>query len=422
MSKRHLLTSLPSNTEGSVAIIFAFAAFVLAGVIGLAIDSSRAVNANSKLQAALDAAALAAARQLEDQSKSDDDLRLIAEQFFDAHVQSIGVNDVVVARPNVIIDRETFTVKVTANATLPSTFGGLAQGTNAIKLKPSAETKYKSKKIEISLVVDVTGSMAGAKLAGLKMAAKDLIASLYAANPNPGAIRVALIPYASSVNAGPYKVAVAGAAGDDPCVVERLGDEQSTDEPPAIGGYLGMSSAAANGNYDCSLTAPIALLTDITNAAGRQDLEDKIDALQEGGFTAGHVGLAWGWYALSPKWAALWPAANRPRPFSEDVIKAVILMTDGSFNTSYGSQNVNSLLLNDKESSADQALETCKEMDKHGKNYNIFTIGFQAPEDALDLLEKCSGKKNFFDATNTGALIDAFREIAERLTSLRLSS
>src|SRR5688572_5926437 len=63
------LTSSPAalwrNSEGAVLIYVTIIASVLMGMVGLAIDSSRLFTTNTQAQSAADAAALAAATQLD---------------------------------------------------------------------------------------------------------------------------------------------------------------------------------------------------------------------------------------------------------------------------------------------------------------------------------------------------------------------
>src|SRR3546814_14572183 len=59
-----------------------------------------------------------------------------------------------------------------------------------------------------------------------------------------------------------------------------------------------------------------------------------------GGSTAGHIGVAWGWYLVSPNFGYLWPFESQPMEYNQihlgqKVMKVVIIMTDGDFNTIY---------------------------------------------------------------------------------------
>jgi hypothetical protein len=66
-------------------------------------------------------------------------------------------------------------------------------------------------------------------------------------------------------------------------------------------------------------------------------LRDHIDSFQENGGTAGHIGIAGAWYTISPKWYDVWPSHNAHDYGVGTNIKAVVLMTDGDYNTDYSS-------------------------------------------------------------------------------------
>ena len=63
---RHLFSNLRRDDRGTTAITFAIAAIPLVGVMGLAVDYSRAYRVQSHLQTAVDAAALAGATEATD--------------------------------------------------------------------------------------------------------------------------------------------------------------------------------------------------------------------------------------------------------------------------------------------------------------------------------------------------------------------
>jgi hypothetical protein len=286
---------------------------------------------------------------------------------------------------------------------------------------PTSNATYKTKKIELALVLDITGSMQPAgKIDALKVAAKDVVDTLFASNPNPGAMRVALVPYSASVNAGDYFGAVTSGAHADTCVVERAGAEAYTDTPPSgPGTFLGTSDRSANPRYSCP-PSPIVPLTDLSDTAQRDAFKASIDALAPLGGTAGHIGTAWGWYLLSPRWTSIWPAASWPKPYSPRVIKVMILMTDGEFNTSYENGNVNSTDFSAVGSSGYQALQVCNAV--QGSDIMLYTVAFMAPANAESMLKQCSGAQNFFNADSNGELVQAFKEIVSKLTNLRITS
>ena len=69
-------------------------------------------------------------------------------------------------------------------------------------------------------------------------------------------------------------------------------------------------------------------------------LKADIDALTSNGTTAAHLGLAWAWYMLSPKWNTVFSGANAPTAYDTDkTYKAIVILSDFDFNSYYESAN-----------------------------------------------------------------------------------
>ena len=60
-------------------------------------------------------------------------------------------------------------------------------------------------------------------------------------------------------------------------------------------------------------------------------------------------------------------------------------------------------------------------MQKGDNQITIYTVGFQTPPEAEALLKECSGEENFYNADNAAQLSSAFKDIAKRLTNIRVS-
>jgi hypothetical protein len=273
--------------------------------------------------------------------------------------------------------------------------------------------------LEVALVLDVTGSMgSNGRMDNMKVAAKDLIDIVLEDDFNPHT-KLALAPYAASVNIGTFAATATNEMTRlDNCVVERsaLGHAY-TDDPPGPGRYF---SFAPDGGptppdidpvddvqidaYDC----PDAVILPLTN--NRTALKTQIDSFDPSGWTAGQLGAAWGWYMLSPNWSSIWPAASRPKAYdAANLTKAVIIMTDGVFNTAYAHDD-----------SAPAALKICDEMKLLG--ITVYTVAFQAPAEAEATLRTCATTDgHFFNAESGDALRDAFKSIGGALSSLRIS-
>ena len=76
---------------------------------------------------------------------------------------------------------------------------------DSVDIGRTSKVVFDMKKIEMSMVLDITGSMnSNNKLADLKIAAKDVIEELYNGSLSEDGVRIALAPYSASVNAGAY--------------------------------------------------------------------------------------------------------------------------------------------------------------------------------------------------------------------------
>ena len=129
------------------------------------------------------------------------------------------------------------------------------------------------------------------------------------------------------------------------------------------------------------------------------------------GRTAGHLGVAWAWYLLSPNWSGVWPASSAPRAYDEsNALKVVILMSDGVFNEEqYRPQGT----------SSEQAIRLCDEMRSRG--IEIYSVAFQAPPAGQQTLKACAGDDGrYFEASSNAELIAAYEDIADSLIILRI--
>jgi Flp pilus assembly protein TadG len=416
LDMRFLLQRVCRDDRGSIAIMFAASIIVLMLTVGLAIDGARAYNVSTRISAALDAAALAAAKMLDDESFDDAEIQERAHRFFAAQLQTMPITGVSLDTLAVAVDRQGGHVDVAVNVAVGTTLGQLA-GISEFRMPRAARVTYKQKFVELAMVLDITGSMCQpcSKIDGLKAAAREAVANLINPSIPHGYSRVALLPYSAAVNAGSYAATVSGGASTDGCVVERQG-AHTVDDHEATGSHvLGVSSHAHNPKYSCP-SAPILPLT-----ADRATLESRIDSLTAGGWTAGHIGLAWGWYMLSERWKDLWPTESRPRQHDPNVIKVVLMMTDGEFNTSYHpGGGFNSSDVNQPNSSPHQAKRLCDNM--KSENVIVYSVAFQAPPMAESLLRDCAtSSSHYFPASSNTELFTAFRTISERLAALRLS-
>ena len=410
-----------SDRSGATATLFGFCSVMLMITIGVAFDAARLYSISDKVRNGLDAAALAGAKLLDEADAGDSDVNSRVVAYFNTYKPQIQKGGVELGTVHVATNRTEYSVTVSVDVNYETLFGKLIN-VPYVMFAPNATVVYKTKKVELAMVLDVTGSMSsGGKMSALKGAAADLIEVLQANSPSAGAVRVAIAPYSSSVNVGSYlATATGGAVGADTCVVERGSMPGAVvDDPPGPGRYANVSNSADNNQYSCP-SAEILPLQDVAVAAQKTELLNLINSLNPDGYTAGHIGTAWGWYLVSQNWQGIWPVASKPRTSGPDVLKAVLLMTDGEFNTAYFGGNKNNLPYTTPNSSGDQALRLCQNMKDAG--IAVFTVAFDAPPEAEMLLQMCaSAPENALTAANASELTAKFRAIGDRLSMLRLS-
>jgi len=386
------------DERGAVAVLFGLMAMVLLILSGIAVDQARLYQSNSKLMAAADAAALAAGRALLDGQLSDAEVEELGEKFFFENIKT-GGNLAEVNSVRVTPNRAENSVRIDVDADVPMTLTRVA-GFQTVATPVKSITNFDRRDIELSLALDVTGSMSGAKLEDLKAAASDLIDILLPDNSYSNSVRIGLAPYAASINAGSYARMVTNNASDR-CVHERSGVQAFTDAAPGFGTWIGTSAG---------LSCPSAQIEPLSD--NKELLKSRIDGYSAGGMTAGHLGAAWAWYLVSPEWASIWPTESRPVAYAEDnTVKAIVLMTDGVFNTHYISANGNSTA---------QALNVCDEM--KSKGVIVYSVAFQAPSLAETLLRDCATSGDtYFNASSGEELRTAFKAVAADLNNLRLT-
>ncbi len=113
---RFALSRLHADRSGSVPIIFGLGCVCFFVVVGLAIDTTRYYNLASKIQDSLDAATLAGAKRLDDDTTSDAEIAALTRRHFNTAVASLGVKATKIAPLQVTVDRAGSTVEATSQA------------------------------------------------------------------------------------------------------------------------------------------------------------------------------------------------------------------------------------------------------------------------------------------------------------------
>jgi Flp pilus assembly protein TadG len=316
------ITSFLHNQRGGTAILFGLLLLPIMAAVGAAIDYSRATNVRTAIQAAVDAAALLAARDAT--GLSDAGLVARAQQAFAANFHKAGAQ----IGPVEVVKTDT-SIRVAATGSIKTAVMGIFH-INAIKLTATSESAWGQNKIELALVLDNTGSMASLnKMTELKKAVRDLLTTLEKASPSRDAIRISIVPFDTQVNIGDDNRSAAWLDFDADvarglrisrqdwrgCVADRDMPYDTNDTSPVTSGtrYPGIACG----------TGSLAQLRPLNG--NFSDLRKTVGEMQPSGSTNITIGLAWGLASLSPG-----APLDQAVPFgTKRVEKIMVVLTDG---------------------------------------------------------------------------------------------
>jgi len=436
------ITALPRRfrraTAGNVAVIFAIVIVPLIGFIGAAVDYSRANNARTAMQAALDTAALMISKDASGLTAAQITTR--AQGYFNAlynhpEIGSVSVSAVYSANTGTGAQ-----IVMNGSGTMPTAFMKVA-GYPSIDFGVSSTTKWGSTKMRVAMALDNTGSMAqSGKMPALQTAAKNLIDQLSATAVTDGDVLISIVPFAATVNIGtsfktqPWmdwsnwssngsiengwtcsttynsrqQKMICGSAANNTnswngCVMDRAQPYDTTSDAPAllpVGTWL-----AADQSAWCP-TQMMPLSSDWTS------LKSKVDAMSPSGATDQAIGLQWAWFSLLSQLPLSAPAKTVNVTYTD----AIILMSDGlnTLDRWYGDGSNPSTQVDSR-----QAL-LCANIKAAGvKIYTIQVNTSGDPESAI--LKSCASDNQFFSTTTASGIASAFDAIGASLSKLRVA-
>ena len=442
-----------NNRDGNVSLIAAVFMLAIVVMVAAGLELSRVASMKDGLQRALDSGILAAARLID---ATDAERTTTAQAFVDSNLD--GRFDGSPVTVTVVADPDTGVLNATATTRASTDFSS-AVGISYFDVTVDSHVRFVARRrLEIALVLDTTGSMDGAKIETLKTAATDLITTVV--KDGDDLARVSVVPFAQYVNVGVDHRDHYGIDGPD----DVPGTEECTTETVGTGCYW-VSGYCWNGRYyyycsyqqcsgyedveTCALvgqqtwegcvgsrTSPnntiisspgnpvpgffdIDCPTPITRLTSTvQTLTDAITALPAYGWTYIPAGMVWGWRALDP--GHPFPDGVDPAVSKEDVVKAMVVMTDGANTRAL--QSGGSLHTNESGADANAVTTTLCNGIK-ADQIQIYTVAFEVTDTTIKtLLENCASETGMYhDAVNASQLKSAFEDIARDLTEMHLS-
>ncbi|RNJ46055.1 hypothetical protein B5V01_12500 [Mesorhizobium erdmanii] len=189
-----LLNKFWRSKSGNFALLMGLGLPAILSAVAFAVDVSTVMRAKSNLQNALDAANLASSHL--------GDLDISRTDAFDRYFQAniAGHGELANAQATLTVDRGVnfIKTKAVASADVNLNFGFLFGHNRHIAVDASAVES--NNQLEVVLVLDNTGSMAGARMTALRTATKSLLDTLEATKSPTRQIRASLVPFVTAVN------------------------------------------------------------------------------------------------------------------------------------------------------------------------------------------------------------------------------
>ena len=429
---RRLIRNFRNAQNGNVAIIFTIALIPLLGLVGGAIDYSRASAARTAMQAALDATALAMSKEAA--SLTPGQLNEKAAAYFAAAFNQPDVSGIKLEASQTTGSSGP-SVTVTASGAVDAKFLGI-MGIDTIPIGSSAKTAWGSAKLRIAFVLDNSGSMgSGGRMTALKAATKNLLTKLKNASTSPGDVQVAIVPFNKYVNAGSGSASapwvdwsewdnVNGKCSDDDYKTKsKCESKKKTWTAKSHNDWNGCVTDRDH-PYDVQNTTPDTSnsktlfpavqgspcpTTVVPMGYDWASLNTKVESMVSDGYTNQPIGLVWGWHALTEGA----PLSSPPIADKKNTEKYVILLSDGEntqnrWHDGWGAEAA---------INARQKL-VCDNIKAAGiQIYSVLLI-----DGNESVMKDCASKPDMFfklDAANQ--VISAFDAIGTNLTKLRLA-
>ena len=301
MKKKLAERGIVRDENGSIIVfvMVVFSAMFLVG--GTAVDLARHENLRSSLQYNLDRAVLAAAslRQTQDPD--------IVVQDYMSKITAIEDFTVEVTSSVAINARS---VSATATANLDTWFLSMA-GINKMPITARSASEERVPNLEISLVLDVLGSMDGTKLTNLKVAAKQFVTTLLT-NADPDTVAISVVPFNHNVSPSDSifdNLTIAETHSLSNCLdfsdlsFESAAIDPSVSQTQAVFTALYGGFQNFNGGSETCYADTESEILPYSDNVGVQ--HTKIDGLYADGWTAAHLGMKLGLALLDPNFQSV---------------------------------------------------------------------------------------------------------------------
>lgn len=347
------LVQFRRREDGGLFVFGLFCLMMMMIMGGLAIDVMRFEQRRTVLQNTIDRAALAAA----DLTQTADPKSVVKDYFAKAGLGTIGDDQIVVSQGQYMEWRK---VEVVASETVPTWFLKWS-GVKTLTAPAATTAEERIDNLEVSLVLDVSGSMGQAasgttetKISLLRKAAVKFVDKMFTNVQGPGSapgkLSISLVPYAQQVTLGADLASYFSLTNEHTkgtCVDFFAGDFTTLEIKGTLKrtAYADARNTGTSPSFrECFEYASRAV---IAWGTVKSDLTARINGLTAEGDTAIDIGAKWGLGLLDPSTRSVLDArisagkaisqlTGRPYAYEDDESqKVLVLMTDGENTNTY---------------------------------------------------------------------------------------
>ena len=433
--------------DGNIAVIFAICCLPILTFVGAAIDYSRANNARSSMQAALDSTALMVSKDLSQGLITTSQITAKTQAYFAALYTNTDAQSTAVTATYTASGSMGSTIQVNGSGSITTDFLRVA-GFPTLNFNTTSTAAWGNVRMRVAMALDNTGSMGqDGKIGALRTAASSLVDQLSALAKNPGDVYISIVPFAKDVNVGASNHNANWIDWTDwdnnnqtctgnwwnqtctpknhntwtGCVTDRTQPYDTQNTVPALANVATLFPADEyneNGETYCKPGNTPPLQQIVPLSYDWSSLKSTINAMQPTGGTNQPIGMAWAWQTLQQTAPMNAPAEDPNYTYA----KAIILLSDG-LNTedrwpAYGNGNTQF----GGQIDARQRI-LCDNIKAQGITIYAVQVNTGSPADPTSsVLQYCaSGSQNFYLVTSASQTLTVFNSIGTSLSKLRVA-
>lgn len=440
------------DEEGGIIVFTLLLFIVMLVVAGMAVDFMRFESERVQLQSVSDRAVLAAAELDQDLDSEE-----VVIEFF----RSQGLEDKIVGTPTVSDTGNSRTVSVRSAIDVNTYYLRLI-GIDTLEAPATSTATEGVGKVEISLVMDISGSMRhggsgpGGRFQDMKNAAVAFATKVL--DPKyDGQVSLNIVPYAGMTNPGPivfdYMNGVrlpeldinGNPFPNNSSCLEFTAADWTTSGPPGQGqpqvpifmrwGDAGVVQWGWCPTDVSSIRYGLRTIADATAYISSLGMHDG---------TGTHYAMAWGLAALDPTFQPAFDLLanagqldnefrNRPSAWDDgETRKIIVLMTDGQITQQFRpdvpmdpknlTQTASVYELTPRSTNLANFYAACNLAKHPSRDVEVFTVAFETYGNGATEMQNCASKPSMYFSAAGAGLTAVFEDIAGQITDLRLSN